>query len=156
MQATDLGRPINILLAEDSVGDVRLTREALKDAKVLNTLHVARDGAEAMDFLHRRNGHADAPRPDLILLDLNMPRMNGREALKAIKEDPELSRIPVVVLTTSENEKDILESYSLHANCYITKPVDMEQFNTVVRSIKDFWMTIVMLPTDSSAGPTPG
>ena len=129
MQATDLGRPIEILLVEDSAGDVRLTREALKDAKVLNTLHVARDGAEAMDFLHRRDGYADAPRPDLILLDLNMPRMNGREALKAIKEDPEIAHIPVVVLTTSDAEKDILKSYSLHANCYITKPVDMEQLS---------------------------
>lgn len=156
MQATDLGRPIEILLVEDSAGDVRLTREAFKDAKVLNTLHVARDGAEAMDFLHRRNGYADAPRPDLILLDLNMPRMNGLEALKAIKEDPELARIPVVELTTSDAEKDILESYSLHANCYITKPVDMEMFATVVRSIEDFWLTIAMLPPASSAGTTPG
>ena len=156
MQATDMGRPVEILLIEDSAGDVRLTREALKDAKVLNTLHVARDGVEAMDFLHRRKGYADAPRPDLILLDLNMPRMNGREALKEIKEDPELARIPVVVLTTSAAEKDILESYSLHANCYITKPVDMEQFMAVLKSIEDFWLTIVMLPPASSAGTTPG
>lgn len=156
MQATGLGRPIQILLAEDSVGDIRLTREALKDAKMLNTLHVARDGVEAMDFLHRRNGYADAARPDLILLDLNMPRMNGREVLKAIKEDPELARIPVVVLTTSDAEKDILVSYSLHANCYITKPVDMEQFVAVIRSIENFWMTIVRLPPVSSAKTAPG
>ena len=152
MQATDLSRPIEILLAEDSAGDVRLTREALKDAKVLNTLHVARDGVEAMDFLHRRNGFDGVPRPDIILLDLNMPRMNGREVLKAIKEDPEFARIPVVVLTTSAAEKDILESYSLHANCYINKPVDMEKFVAVVRTIEDFWLTIVKLPPHPTAG----
>lgn len=146
MQTINSHRPIEILLAEDAAGDVRLTREALKDAKVLNTLHVARDGAEAMDFLYRRNGFDESPRPDLILLDLNMPRMNGREVLKEIKCDPALARIPVVVLTTSEAEKDILESYSLHANCYTSKPVDMEQFVTVVRSIEDFWLTIVKLP----------
>ena len=156
MQATELGRPIEILLAEDSAGDARLTHEALKAAKVLNSLHVVRDGAEALDFLLRRDGYADAPRPDLILLDLNMPRMNGRDALKAIKENPELALIPVVVLTTSDAEKDILESYSLHANCYVTKPVDVDQFVTVIRSIEDFWLTIVMLPPASSAKGAPG
>ena len=142
------GSSIDILLVEDNPGDVRLTREALRDAKVLNNLHVARDGIEAMDFLHQEGQYAGAARPDLILLDLNLPKRDGRVVLEEIKLDPKLKRIPVVVLTTSEAEQDILQSYNLHANCYITKPVDMEQFVTVVKSIKDFWFTIVRLPSD--------
>jgi chemotaxis family two-component system response regulator Rcp1 len=136
--------PIEILLVEDNPADVRLTQEALREGKVKNNLSVARDGEEALAFL-RREG---APRPDLILLDLNLPRRDGREVLKEIKDDPQLRMIPVVVLTTSAAEGDILKSYSLHANCYITKPVDLDQFITVVKSIDDFWLTIVRLPPD--------
>ncbi|MEO8553820.1 MAG: response regulator [Kofleriaceae bacterium] len=138
--------PIEILLVEDNPADVRLTQEALREGKVKNNLSVARDGEEALAFL-RREG---APRPDLILLDLNLPRRDGREVLKEIKADPDLRRIPVVVLTTSSAEVDILKSYELHANCYITKPVDLEQFITVVKSIDDFWLTIVKLPSDKA------
>jgi len=137
-----IGRPIEILLIEDNPGDVRLTIEGLSESKVRNTLHVAKDGVEAMDLLRR----ADGPRPDLILLDLNLPRMDGREVLTAIKSDPKLKIIPVVVLTTSRAEQDILRSYELQANCYITKPVNLEKFMTVVKSIEDFWLTIVRLP----------
>jgi len=137
-----IARPIEILLIEDNPGDVRLTIEGLSESKVRNTLHVAKDGVEAMDLLRR----ADGPRPDLILLDLNLPRMDGREVLTAIKSDPKLKIIPVVVLTTSRAEQDILRSYELQANCYITKPVDLEKFMTVVKSIEDFWLTIVRLP----------
>lgn len=133
--------PIDILLVEDNEGDIRLTVEALKEGKVRNRLEVARDGVEALERL--RNGS----RPDLILLDLNLPRMDGRELLGVIKEDPELRRIPVVVLTTSKAEEDIIRTYDLHANCYITKPVDLEQFIAVVKSIDDFWLTIVRLPS---------
>jgi two-component system, chemotaxis family, response regulator Rcp1 len=140
------GKPIEILMAEDNPGDVRLTTEALHDAKVLNRMSVAVDGVEAMAFLRREGQYANAPRPDLILLDLNMPRKDGREVLAEIKEDPDLRRIPVVVLTTSTAEKDIMESYNLHANCYIAKPVDLDQFLAVVKSIEDFWLTIVRLP----------
>ena len=142
------GKPIEILLVEDSPGDVRLTRETLKDAKVLNHLNVVGDGEEAMAFLRRDAPHADAPRPDLILLDLNLPKKDGREVLAEIKSDSQLRRIPVVVLTTSAAEQDILESYDLHANCYITKPVDLDQWMTVVKSIEDFWLTIVKLPRE--------
>ena len=142
------GKPIEILLVEDSPGDVRLTRETLKDAKVLNHLNVVGDGEEAMAFLRRDAPHADAPRPDLILLDLNLPKKDGREVLAEIKSDSQLRRIPVVVLTTSAAEQDILESYDLHANCYITKPVDLDQWITVVRSIENFWLTIVKLPSE--------
>jgi CheY-like chemotaxis protein len=131
---------------EDNPGDVRLTVEALKDAKVHNNLHVAKDGVEAMSFLRREGAHAGAPRPDLILLDLNLPRKDGREVLEEIKEDTSLRRIPVVVLTTSEAERDILKAYNLHANCYITKPVGLEQFITVIKTIEDFWLMIVKLP----------
>jgi CheY-like chemotaxis protein len=138
---------IDILLVEDNPGDVRLTQEALKEAKVANRLHLARDGVEAVDFL-RQSGEADGrPRPDLVLLDLNLPRMSGREVLETIKSDPDLKRIPVVVLTTSQDEADVLHAYELHANCYITKPVDLNQFMTVVRTIEDFWLTVVRLPT---------
>jgi len=138
--------PINILLVEDNPGDVRLTREALKETKVLNSLDVVHDGVEALTFLRRENGYADAPTPDLILLDLNMPRKDGREVLAEIKSDDILRRIPVVVLTISEAEEDILKTYDLHANCYITKPLDLEKFAKVVKTIEDFWMTIVKLP----------
>ena len=141
-----MGRPIEILLVEDNPGDVRLTMEALRDAKVRNNLHVAKDGIEAMAFLRHEGQYASAIRPDLVLLDLNLPRKDGREVLAEIKADPELKTIPVVVLTTSRSEQDVLQSYQLQANCYISKPVDLEQFITVVRSIEDFWLTIVTLP----------
>ena len=139
-------RPIEILMVEDNPGDVRLTVEALKEGKVRNILHTVEDGEEAMKFLRRQDIYAKAPRPDLVLLDLNLPKKNGREVLEEIKEDPDLKRIPVVILTVSEAEQDILKSYNLHANCYITKPVNLEQFIKVVRSIEDFWLSVVMLP----------
>lgn len=139
-------RPIEILMVEDNPGDVRLTIEALKEGKVRNNLHTVADGEEAMKFLRRQDTHAQAPRPDLVLLDLNLPKKNGREVLAEIKDDPDLKRIPVVILTVSEAEQDIIKSYNLHANCYITKPVNLEQFIQVVRSIEDFWLSIVMLP----------
>jgi two-component system, chemotaxis family, response regulator Rcp1 len=139
-------RPIEILLVEDNPGDVRLTKEALKEGKVRNNLQVAEDGEEALEFLRRQGRHAQATRPDLILLDLNLPKKSGREVLEEIKADPELKRIPVVVLTVSKAEQDVLKSYNLHANCYITKPVDLDQFIDVVQSIEDFWLTVVMLP----------
>lgn len=142
----ELGRPVEILLVEDNPGDVRLTIEALKEGRVRNRLSVARDGVEAIAFLRRQGPHAQAPRPDLILLDLNLPRRDGREVLADIKDDAVLRRIPVVVLTTSKAEEDILRTYDLHANCYITKPVDLEQFIAVVRSIDDFWLSVVRLP----------
>lgn len=137
---------IEILLVEDNPADVRLTREALKEAKVRNQLHVVEDGVAAMEFLNRQGEYADAPRPDLILLDLNLPKKDGREVLEEIKQDDALKRIPVVVLTTSQAEEDIVKTYNLHANCYVTKPVDLDQFITIVRSIEDFWLTIVKLP----------
>lgn len=140
------GRAIEILLVEDNPGDVRLTIEGLKESKVRNNLHVASDGVEAMAFLRREGQHASAVRPDLILLDLNLPRMDGREVLAELKSDPKLKTIPVVVLTTSNAEQDVLRSYELQANCYITKPVDLEKFISVVKSIEDFWFTIVTLP----------
>jgi two-component system, chemotaxis family, response regulator Rcp1 len=138
--------PIEVLLVEDSIGDIRLTREAFKDAKVHINLHVAADGAEAMAFLKREGQHADAARPDLILLDLNLPKKDGREVLREIKENPTLGIIPVVILTTSASEADILRTYQLHANCYITKPVDLEGFLKVVKSIDSFWLSVVKLP----------
>ncbi|EPX60231.1 Two-component system response regulator [Cystobacter fuscus DSM 2262] len=146
MNGERLGRPIEILLVEDNPGDVRLTIEALKEGKVSNRLSVARDGVEALAFLRREGAHANAPRPDLILLDLNLPRRDGREVLAEIKADARLRRIPVVVLTTSKAEEDILRTYDLHANCYINKPVDLDQFISVVRSIDDFWLSVVRLP----------
>jgi CheY-like chemotaxis protein len=139
-------RQVEILLVEDDPGDVLMTREAFDDYKVRNRLHVVSDGADAMAFLRQEGEHADKPRPDLVLLDLNLPRMDGREVLEAIKSDPELSSIPVVVLTTSEAEDDVLHSYSLHANAYVTKPVDFERFIEVVRQIDDFFVTVVRLP----------
>jgi two-component system, chemotaxis family, response regulator Rcp1 len=141
--------PIEVLLIEDSPGDIRLTREAFKDAKVHTNLHVASDGAEAIAFLGRQREHANAPRPDLILLDLNLPKKDGREVLKEIKESPTLKCIPVVVLTTSASEADVLGSYERHANCYITKPVDLEGFLKVVKSIDNFWLSVVKLPREA-------
>ncbi|HEY3281747.1 MAG TPA: response regulator [Armatimonadota bacterium] len=139
-------RPIEILLVDDSPGDVRLTQEAFRMAKLTNTMSVVEDGVGALDYLHRRGKYADARRPDIILLDLNLPRVDGRVVLANIKQDPDLRRIPVVILTTSQAETDILRSYDLHANCYISKPVDLDQFLGIVRSIEDFWMTVVTLP----------
>jgi chemotaxis family two-component system response regulator Rcp1 len=140
------GRSIEVLLVEDNPGDVRLTKEALKEGKVQVNLSVAVDGVEAMAFLHNEGRYEDSPKPDLILLDLNLPLKDGRQVLEEIKKDEYLKYIPVVVLTTSEAEQDILKTYELHVNCYITKPVDYDQFITVVRSIEDFWLTIVKLP----------
>lgn len=137
---------IDILLVEDNPGDVRLTEEALREGKVKNRLFVVNDGVDAISYLRRRDGYQDAIKPDLILLDLNLPRKDGRQVLEEIKEDPELRTIPVVVLTTSAAEEDILKSYNLHANCYITKPVDLEQFLKIVQSIEDFWLSVVKLP----------
>jgi two-component system, chemotaxis family, response regulator Rcp1 len=140
------GHPIAILLVEDNPGDVRLTIEALKEGKVHNELHVAANGVEALEFLRRQGQFAKAPRPGLILLDLNLPKKDGREVLAEIKSDEDLKRIPIVILTTSSAEKDVLKSYNLHANCYITKPVDLQQFIGVIRAIEGFWLTIVRLP----------
>jgi chemotaxis family two-component system response regulator Rcp1 len=140
-------RPIDILMVEDNPGDVRLTVEALKEGKVRNNLHTVEDGVEALAFLRRQGRYKEAPRPDLVLLDLNLPKMSGQEVLAEMKEDADLRRIPVVILTVSKAEQDILKSYNLHANCYITKPVDLDQFLTVVKSIEDFWLTVVMLPS---------
>ena len=142
----NLIQPVEILLVEDNPADVRLTQEALKEEKLLINLNVVNDGVEALAFLHREGRYASAVRPDLILLDLNLPRKDGREVLEEIKNDPHLMNIPVVVLTVSEAEKDIMESYHLHTNCYIVKPLDLNQFSRVVKSIQDFWLTIVRLP----------
>jgi len=139
-------RLIEILMVEDNPADVRLTREAFKDAKVLNNLNVVEDGEEAMAYLRREGGYAEKPRPDLILLDLNLPKKDGREVLDEIKKDQDLKRIPVVVLTTSDNEKDILKAYDLHVNAYVTKPVALEQFIKIVEAIEDFWLSVVKLP----------
>ena len=155
MHAAASGQPVEILLVEDNEGDARLAREAMLESKMRNTLHHVSDGEEAMAFLRRIGKYADAPRPSLILLDLNLPKMDGREVLAKIKSDDELRHIPVVILTQSSAEEDILASYDLHANCYITKPVDLTQFIKVVRSIDDFWLTIVRLP-DSVPGPHRG
>ena len=140
------GEPVEILLVEDNPGDVRLTREALEEGKVLNNLNVARDGVEAMAFLRRQGRYAEARRPQLILLDLNLPRKDGREVLSEIKGDGSLKRIPVVVLTTSGAEQDVFDSYDLQANCYITKPIELDLFLETVRSMVDFWMNVVKLP----------
>jgi chemotaxis family two-component system response regulator Rcp1 len=141
-------KKVDILLVEDSPGDVRLTREALREGKVINQLQVVGDGVEALDYLFQRGAYVGAPRPDLILLDLNLPRKDGREVLAEIKADATLKRIPVVVLTTSQAEEDVLRSYNLHANCYIPKPVDFDRFIQVVRSIDAFWLSVVKLPTE--------
>lgn len=140
------GKPIEILLVEDNPGDVRLAVEALRDAKVANRLHIVEDGVEAMSFLRRQDRYADVPRPNLILLDLNLPRKDGREVLAEIKQDADLKRIPVVILTSSAAEQDVVQAYNLYANCYITKPMDLDQFLKVVRSIEDFWLIVVTLP----------
>lgn len=140
------GRPIEVLLVEDNPGDVRLTQEAFNEGKVRNNLHVVHDGVEALEFLRQLGNYSSAPTPDLVLLDLNLPKKDGRQVLGEMKSDPLLRRIPVVVLTTSQAETDILHSYDLHANCYISKPVDLEQFIDIVNTIEDFWLTIVKLP----------
>jgi two-component system, chemotaxis family, response regulator Rcp1 len=139
-------RSIDILLVEDSPADVRLTREALKEAKVLNALHVVQDGMAALAFLRKQGQYAGSPHPDLILLDLNLPKKDGREVLAEIKQDEDLKRIPVVVLTTSRAEEDVMRSYNLHANAYVTKPVDLKQFLEVIRTIEEFWLAVVTLP----------
>ena len=146
MSVEAIGKEIEILLVEDSPGDIRLTIEALKDGKIRNHLSVVNDGVEALAFLRRQGQHATVPRPDLILLDLNLPKKDGREVLMEIKQEEDLKRIPVVVLSISTAEKDILKTYDLHANCYINKPVDFDQFIDVVKSIEDFWFTVVKLP----------
>jgi len=138
---------IEILLIEDNPGDARLTEEALKDGKVRNALHVVYDGAEATDFLFNRNKYKHAPRPDLIILDLNLPKKSGQEVLAEIKDDENLKSIPVVILTTSKAEEDIIRSYKLHANCFLTKPIDLNKFFEMVKSIEGFWLTLVKLPT---------
>jgi CheY-like chemotaxis protein len=147
MEGTKADRPIEILLVEDNPGDVRLTREIFKAARIRNIIHTVEDGVEAMEYLRNQGKYADEARPDLILLDLNLPRKDGREVLAEIKSDDELKRIPIVVLTISKAEEDILKTYSLHANCYITKPVDLDQFIKVVASIEDFWLSVVKLPS---------
>jgi len=140
------GRPVEILLVEDNPADIRLTREAIKEFKIHNTLHVITNGVEALAFLRREGGYADAARPDLVLLDLNLPNKNGLDVLKEIKTDEALQHIPVVILTASKADQDVLDAYYLHANCYITKPVGLAQFEKIVRSIEEFWFTIVALP----------
>jgi len=146
MSNQTLGRPVEILLVEDNSGDIRLTKEALKDAKVLLNLSVVEDGEEAMAFLQKEGKYADKPRPDLILLDLNLPKKDGRKVLAEIKTDEDLKSIPVVVLTVSKDEQDILKTYNHHANCYITKPINLDDFCNVLKSIEDFWLAIVKLP----------
>ncbi len=150
MSRPEGGRPIEILLVEDNPGDVRLVQEALKDGKVLNRMSVAWDGAEALAFLRREAEHAGAPRPDLILLDLNLPARSGHEVLAEIKRDPEFKRIPVVILTSSRAEADVVKAYDRHANCYVTKPVTLTEFLGVVRTIERFWLTIVELPPNGT------
>lgn len=142
---------IQILLVEDNPGDARLAKEALKDSKLLNDLHHVIDGEQAVQFLRKEGEYKDAVRPDIVLLDLNLPRKDGREVLADIKSDPDLKTIPVVVLTTSEAEKDIMQSYELHANCYITKPVDLDKFLEIIDSMQEFWLSIVRLPTHAKA-----
>ncbi len=148
MSSQQVAKPIEILLVEDNPGDVRLTKEALKENRISNILRVVSDGEEAIQFLRRTGSQEDMSRPDLILLDLNLPKKDGREVLMDIKADPRLRSIPVVVLTTSEAEEDVAKAYDLHANCFVTKPVDLEKFISVVKSIEDFWVTIVKLPQE--------
>lgn len=147
MKQQDNSKVVDILLVEDNEGDVRLALEAMRDSKILNKIHHVSDGEEAMAFLHKEGKYANVPRPDLVLLDLNLPKKDGRQVLTEIKNDDNLKRIPVVVLTVSSAEEDILKSYDLHANCFITKPIDLNQFMIVVRSVEDFWLTIVKLPS---------
>lgn len=144
----DNGRPIEILLVEDNPGDVRLTQEAFRENKIRNKLSVVNDGEQALAFLRRQGDYANVARPGLILLDLNLPRVDGREVLAQIKSDPELRHIPVVILTTSQAEEDIVKSYALHANCYITKPVDLKRFMQVVKEVEHFWLSVVNLPKE--------
>ena len=146
MNISEMGRPIEILLVEDNPGDVRLTKEALREAKVCNRIHTVSDGMQAMSFLNREHSYVDVPFPDLVLLDLNLPKKDGREVLASIKANPKIRHIPVVVLTTSKSEEDIIKSYELQASCYVTKPVDLDQFLEVVKSIGDFWLAVVKLP----------
>ena len=141
------GKVIDILLVEDNPGDARLTQEAFRDSKVANNLHIVSDGALAMEFLRREGAYKNVPRPDIVLLDLNLPKKDGRQVLAEMKGDPDLQSIPTVVLTTSEAEQDILQSYQLHANCYLTKPVDLEKFLKIIRCIEDFWLSFVKLPS---------
>jgi len=141
-------KPINILIVEDNAGDARLFEEVLKEGKILSSLYLVKDGLQAMDFLYHRGEYATSPCPDLIILDLNLPLKDGREVLAEIKGDTSLKKIPVIVMTTSQAEEDILKSYNLHANCYITKPIDLNQFIKVIRSIEEFWFTIVRLPSN--------
>ena len=148
MHSQNISKPAEILLIEDNPGDVRLTQECFKESKISNNLSVVMDGQEAIDFLQQKGKFANAPRPDLILLDLNLPRKDGREVLAEIKADPDLRKIPVVVLTISKAEQDIFKTYDLHANCFITKPIDINQFTAIVKSIEDFWLTIVKLPCE--------
>lgn len=145
-------KPVTILLIEDNPADVRLTQVALKEAKIENRMDVVGDGVAAIEYLRHRGSHAGAPRPDLILLDLNLPKKDGREVLAEIKQDRDLRTIPVVVLTTSRDDEDVLRSYQLHANCYVNKPVDLEQFLQTMKSIKDFWLTVVKLPVPPAGG----
>lgn len=152
MNADSQDQRIEILLVEDNPGDVRLTREALKEGKILNNLNVVTDGVEAIAFLRREGNYTSAPRPELILLDLNLPKKDGREVLAEIKRDPDLKLIPVVILTSSAAEQDIVKSYNLHANCYVTKPVDLDQFIEVVKSIENFWLAVVKLPPEKRNG----
>lgn len=144
---TPYGKPVEILLVEDNPADVRLMKEGLKDAKMRNNLHVVEDGVNAMAYLRREGNYSNAVSPDIVLLDLNLPKKSGIEVLQEIKGDENLKKIPVVILTTSKSEEDIVKSYNLHANCYITKPVDLDQFMKVVKTTEDFWLTIVKLPT---------
>ncbi len=148
MIATSFGRPIEILLVEDNPGDIRLTQETLREFELRNHISVAKNGEEAMAFLRREGPYVDAVHPDIILLDLNLPKKDGREVLAEIKADEKLRRIPVVVLTTSSAEQDVFRTYDLHANCYITKPVDLDQFGAVIRALQEFWFKIVRLPTE--------
>ncbi|QDX80201.1 response regulator [Denitratisoma sp. DHT3] len=149
MDIDDIGRPAEFLLVEDNPGDVRLTQEALRECKLRNNLSVVGDGVEALAFLRREGKYQDVPRPDVILLDLNLPKKGGHEVLAEIKADPVLRRIPVVIITSSEAEKDVLASYDLHVNCYVNKPVDLDQFIKVVQSVGTFWLTIVKLPDEN-------
>jgi CheY-like chemotaxis protein len=144
-----MSNPIRILLIEDNPGDIRLTIEALKEGKILNEVVVAKDGAEALDYIYCRGKFTNCPPPDIILLDLNLPKVDGREVLKMIKQDENLKSIPVIVMTTSKAEEDVLKSYHLHANCYITKPIDMDQFLGAIKLLEDFWLSIVVLPSRS-------
>lgn len=146
MNAERALRPIEVLMVEDNPGDVRLTREALRGGKIWNEIHVVMDGVAALDFLYRKPPYERAPRPDLVLLDLNLPKKDGREVLAAIKSDPNLKTIPVVILTTSQAEEDVIRAYNLNCNCYVTKPVDFDQFTRIVQTIEQFWLSVVTLP----------